>query len=162
MSKRTLWIVSCVAVVVALLAIIIPVYIFESPDAMLDNSNFNKRVTQLTKQTRSREYDHADLVNVYKEVRPHDTNRQVLAIARPNVIKTLDHARKTGTFLYESKDNHEQVYVTFEDGYVDSVSYNNTRTEHMTEEIGCPSGNKYYKDGQIVKNKQATMSVVNK
>lgn len=162
MSKRTLWIVSCVAVVVALLAIIIPVYVFESPDAMLDNSNLNKRVTQLTKQTRSRDYDHADLVNVYKAVRPHDTNRQVLAIARPNVVKTMDHARKTGTFVYASKDNHEQVYVTFQDGYVNSVSYNNTRTEHTTEEIGCSSGNKYYKDGQVVKNKQATMSALNK
>lgn len=162
MSKKTLWIVSCMSVVVVLLAIIIPVYIFESPDAMLDNSNLNKRVTQLTKQTRSRDYDHADLVKVYKAVRPHDTNRQVLAIARPNVVKTMDHARKTGAFLYASKDNHEQVYVSFQDGYVNSVSYNNTRTEHMTEEIGCPSGNKYYKDGQVVKNKQATMSVLNK
>lgn len=163
MSKRTLWIVSCVAVVVALLAIIIPVYVFESPDAMIHNPRFSNRITQLTKQTRARAYSHDELVDVYTHVKVRDTNRQVLAVARPNAVKTTDTARKAGTFVYTTSNKQEQVYLTFEDGFVNSISYNNSKTERTTELIACGDGTvKAYRDGQAVKNKQATMSALNK
>lgn len=161
MSKRTLLILSCLAVVVALLAIIIPVYIFESPDAMVHNPRFSNRITQLTKQTRAQAYSHDELVDIYIHVKVRDTNRQVLAVARPNEVKTTDTARKAGTFVYTTPNKQEQVYLTFEDGFVNSMSYNNSKTERTTELIACGNGTvKAYRDGQVVKNKQATLTAL--
>lgn len=161
MSKKTSWIILVTVIVVVVLSIIIPVYVFESPDAMIHNPRFSNRITQLTKQTRAQAYSHDELVDIYTHVKVRDTNRQVLAVARPNAVKTTDTARKAGTFVYTTPNKQEQVYLTFEDGFVNSMSYNNSKTERTTELIACGNGTvKAYRDGQVVKNKQATLTAL--